>query len=157
MDLNLRSGRSHRHEKGIPGFWACGVCADQQQPLCRRGCNTNGCQRGRHQKGCGQGRLAGLGFSRLSGHHRQHQYPQPQRSSSGGQQIRSVAGPAVLASSQSSENGVTTAENCDLNGQSDYSFSDTDYVFGMADYLRDTLIAASGGALPKSWVTAADC
>jgi len=86
-----------------------------------------------------------------------HQYPQPQRPGPGGLQIRPVAGPAVLASPQSSENGVTTAENCDLNGQSDYSFSDTDYVFGMADYLRDTLIAATGGALPKSWVTAADC
>jgi len=43
-----------------------------------------------------------------------------------------------LQALQSSENGVTTAENYDLNGQSDYSFTDMDYIFGMADYLRDT-------------------
>ncbi len=60
-----------------------------------------------------------------------HQYPQPQRSGPW-QDLLS------LQALQSSENGVTTAENYDLNGQSDYSFSDTDYVSGMADYLRDT-------------------
>lgn len=37
-----------------------------------------------------------------------------------------------------SQNGVTTAQSYDLNGQSDYNFTDRDYVFGMADYLRDT-------------------
>lgn len=39
---------------------------------------------------------------------------------------------------QSSSNGVTTAESYDLNGQSDYSFTDKDYVFGLLDYLRNT-------------------
>lgn len=39
---------------------------------------------------------------------------------------------------QASNNGVTTAESYDLNGQSDYSFTDKDYVFGMVDYLRNT-------------------
>jgi Putative salt-induced outer membrane protein len=37
-----------------------------------------------------------------------------------------------------SQNGVTTAQSYELNGQSDYNFTDRDYVFGMADYLRDT-------------------
>ncbi|MHB8405429.1 MAG: DUF481 domain-containing protein [Gammaproteobacteria bacterium] len=49
-----------------------------------------------------------------------------------------MAGSTVLASPQSSENGVNNAENHDLNGQSNYSFTDTDHVLGMADYLRDT-------------------
>ncbi|MGB9430013.1 MAG: DUF481 domain-containing protein [Gammaproteobacteria bacterium] len=39
---------------------------------------------------------------------------------------------------QASANGVTSAESYDLNGQSNYSFTARDYVFGMADYLRDT-------------------
>ena len=39
---------------------------------------------------------------------------------------------------QASNNGATTAESYDLNGQSDYSFTDKDYVFGMVDYLRNT-------------------
>ncbi|MGH8322092.1 MAG: DUF481 domain-containing protein [Gammaproteobacteria bacterium] len=39
---------------------------------------------------------------------------------------------------QASANGVTTAESYDLNGQSNYSFTANDYVFGMANYLRDT-------------------
>jgi putative salt-induced outer membrane protein len=39
---------------------------------------------------------------------------------------------------KSSQNGVTTAENYDLNGQSDYNFTENNYVFGMLDYLRDT-------------------
>lgn len=43
-----------------------------------------------------------------------------------------------LQALQASQNGTTTAENYDLNGQSDYSLTDKNYVFGMADYLRDT-------------------
>ena len=39
---------------------------------------------------------------------------------------------------KSSQNGVTTAENYDLNGQSDYNVTENNYVFGMLDYLRDT-------------------
>ncbi|MGA9852559.1 MAG: DUF481 domain-containing protein [Gammaproteobacteria bacterium] len=39
---------------------------------------------------------------------------------------------------QASSNGVTTAESYDLNGQSDYSLTANDYVFGLADYLHDT-------------------
>jgi putative salt-induced outer membrane protein len=39
---------------------------------------------------------------------------------------------------QSSQNGVTSAESYDLNGQTDYNLTDKDYVFGTLDYLRDT-------------------
>ncbi len=39
---------------------------------------------------------------------------------------------------EASADGETTAENYDLNGQSNYSFTANDYVFGLADYLRDT-------------------
>ncbi|MDE2091408.1 MAG: DUF481 domain-containing protein [Gammaproteobacteria bacterium] len=39
---------------------------------------------------------------------------------------------------QASQDGNTTAENYYLNGQSNYSFTKNDYLFGMADYLRDT-------------------
>ena len=39
---------------------------------------------------------------------------------------------------QSSQNGVTSAENFDFNGQSDYNLSDKDYLYGTVDYLRDT-------------------
>ncbi|MDE2235509.1 MAG: DUF481 domain-containing protein [Gammaproteobacteria bacterium] len=39
---------------------------------------------------------------------------------------------------QASQNGVTSAENYDFNGQSDYNLSDKDYVYGTVDYLRDT-------------------
>jgi putative salt-induced outer membrane protein len=39
---------------------------------------------------------------------------------------------------KSSQNGMTTAENYDLNGQSDYSITANNYMFGMLDYLRDT-------------------
>lgn len=39
---------------------------------------------------------------------------------------------------QASSNGVTTSQSYDLNGQSDYSFTKTDYLFGLADYLRNT-------------------
>ncbi len=39
---------------------------------------------------------------------------------------------------RSSQNGVTSAESYELNGQSDYNFSDNDYVYGTVDYLRDT-------------------
>lgn len=35
-------------------------------------------------------------------------------------------------------NGVLTAENVEGNGQTDYNFTDKDYVFGNLDYLRDT-------------------
>lgn len=34
--------------------------------------------------------------------------------------------------------GVLTAENFNANGQTDYNFTDKDYVFGNLDYLRDT-------------------
>jgi putative salt-induced outer membrane protein len=43
-----------------------------------------------------------------------------------------------LQALQSSQSGVTTAENYYLSGQSNYSFTANDYVFAMADYLRDT-------------------
>lgn len=39
---------------------------------------------------------------------------------------------------QASSNGVTTAESYDLNGQSDYSLTSKDYLFGLADYLKNT-------------------
>jgi len=39
---------------------------------------------------------------------------------------------------QSSHDGVTSAESYDLNGQTNYSITDLDYVFGTVDYLRDT-------------------
>lgn len=39
---------------------------------------------------------------------------------------------------QASTNGVTTSESYDVNGQSEYSLTDTNYLFGMADYLRNT-------------------
>lgn len=39
---------------------------------------------------------------------------------------------------RSSQNGVTSAESYDLNGQSDYNLSDKDYIYGTVDYLRDT-------------------
>ncbi len=39
---------------------------------------------------------------------------------------------------RSSQDGVTSAESYDLNGQSDYNLSDKDYVYGTVDYLRDT-------------------
>lgn len=43
-----------------------------------------------------------------------------------------------LQALQASSNGVTTAESYDLNGQSDYSLTDTDYLFGLADFQRNT-------------------
>lgn len=39
---------------------------------------------------------------------------------------------------QGSTNGVTSSESYDLNGQSDYSLTDTNYLFGTVDYLRNT-------------------
>lgn len=39
---------------------------------------------------------------------------------------------------QGSTSGVTTSESYDFNAQSDYSLSETNYVFGLADYLRNT-------------------
>lgn len=43
-----------------------------------------------------------------------------------------------LQALQSSQDGTTSAENYYLNGQSNYSLTEADYIFGMADYLRDT-------------------
>lgn len=39
---------------------------------------------------------------------------------------------------QASSNGITTAESYDLNGQSDYGLTNKDYLFGLADYQRNT-------------------
>lgn len=38
---------------------------------------------------------------------------------------------------KASQNGVLSAESTNLNAQSDYSFTPTNYVFGNLDYLRD--------------------
>ena len=38
---------------------------------------------------------------------------------------------------KSSQDGITTAENYELNGQTDYNFTENNYLFGLLDYLRD--------------------
>lgn len=42
-----------------------------------------------------------------------------------------------FAALNASQDNVRTAESYEANGQSDYSLSDNDYLFGMADYLSD--------------------
>lgn len=39
---------------------------------------------------------------------------------------------------QGSTGGVTTSESYEFNAQSDYSLTDTNYLFGLGDYLRNT-------------------
>lgn len=39
---------------------------------------------------------------------------------------------------KASTEGVTTSESYDLSGQSQYSLTDTNYLFGLADYQRNT-------------------